>query len=173
MSKGSDKSGSYAEFFTTNSEYIALEKFISNAPDDLQSKISIESLDYGRRVRIQKSVPFPAYVTALPSSLQGYVSSVLEGITKVQEVTITTSGGKSSASAVKAASSATAAANLPSSTGTQRGTTSNISALSQNTTSTTATSSSSSTPNAATQPTGAMKVAGALAVGMIGLVAMA
>ncbi|MCJ1265962.1 hypothetical protein MMC22_005844 [Lobaria immixta] len=187
---------------TTEAEYIAVNKYFETASVDLQSELNKENVDFGGQLRTTNSVKLPAYITAIPSSLQGYMSSVLEDVAKVFEAAkITTAEGKSSATdestrpTFKTTSTITDTRSTMLSTGTQTGASSTcsgkqsnttssgsgssttaaptLSASSQNTTSTTATSSSSPTGNAATQPTGALSVVGALVFGVIGLVGMA
>lgn len=185
-----------------------MNEYIASASAGLRLEFFEENVDYVKQLRTTKSVQLPAYVTALPSSLQGYMSSILEGVANVIETAnITASEAKASATGesihttVKTNSTATDTGIFATSNGSQQGATNTTSGMqssanssvsgssitaaptlsasltsqssSQNTTSTTATSTSSSIDNAAIQPTGALRVVGALAVGVIGLVAMA
>ncbi|MCJ1469980.1 hypothetical protein MMC07_008625 [Pseudocyphellaria aurata] len=177
LSRLSENYGAYLATQSTQSEFVAVNEYLSSISPESQSEVVREDNSFINQLRTTQSAKLPAYVTALPSSLQDYASSFLEGAERVIDAAVMTSspssiGTQTSGTSVvtETQSSITSSASGSSITGAS---TLATQSSSQNTATTAGTSPSSSSPNAATQPTGALKVVGALAVGMIGLAVVA
>lgn len=69
---------SYQSSHTTDSKLSALNEYIASAPADFLFEFRKENSAYFGPFPNTGSVALPAYITALPSSLQGYVSLLEE-----------------------------------------------------------------------------------------------
>lgn len=182
---------SYEAQITTDPKYIAIDEYLSTGPTDLATEFSKENDAYNDQFPTTGSFELPALITALPSSLQSYASKVLEDEGNIIDGVVSANLG-SVASATETSPSATGQTRSStssndtktgSSTNTSKTGTANTSGASGSSTTQAPTgsgssashssSSSSSHNNAEAQPTAALKVMGALAVGVIGLAAVA
>ena len=179
---------SYQATVTTDPKYIAINEYLSSAPTSIVTEFDKENDAYFGSFPATGSVELPAHITALPSSVQSYASKVLqdEGNIIDEVVSANVGGGSSVTGKTPSATGKTRTSN-----DTQTGSSSNTSGAGPDNTSgasgslttpaptgsgssaSPSSSSSASGNNAEAQPTAALKVMGALAVGVIGLVAVA
>ncbi len=182
----SDELHSYRDSQSNIPEYTAYTNYIKTASLEAEER---------RFISGHKSTDVPAFVTSLPSSLQDYASSYLVGEASIIRdqptetypsehfasgrskllhsrpigtgatplpASVASGANSNSASSASRNSTTTAASALPlatSNTSTSHGSLSVI-------------ATPSSTPNVALQPTGAFRAAGALAVGVVGMLVL-
>lgn len=160
---------SYEATVTTNPTYIALNDYISSAPTDFAAEYSKEQDAYYNQFLTTGLVELPAQITALPSSLQSYASKFYEDEGNIIDEVVSAKVGSNDTQT--GSSGNTSRAGPKNTTGVSASLTTQ--ALTGSGSSTSPSTSSFLTGNAGAQPTAALKVMGALAVGVIGLAAVA
>lgn len=182
---------SYEATITADPKLIAINEYLSSAPTDLVTKFETEYDAYFDQFPTTGSVELPAHITALPSSLQSYASKVLQDEGNIIDEVVSANVGDESSTTEKSPSATGKTRSSTSSNDTQTRSSTKTSGAGPDNTSgasgslttqaptgsgssaSRSSSSSSTRNNAEAQPTAALKVMGALAVGVIGLVAVA
>ena len=160
---------SYEATVTTNPTYIALDDYILSAPTDFAAEFYKEQDAYYSQFPTTGSVELPAQITALPSSLQSYASKFYEDEGNIIDEVVSAKVGSNDTQT--GSSGNTSRAGPKNTTGVSGSLTTQT--LTGSGSSASPSSSSLLTGNAGVQPTAALKVMGALAVGVIGLAAVA
>lgn len=169
---------------TADDEFVAYQKF--RAEKTTGPLADVNEGQFNDQLKHIKDVDVAAFVTALPSSIQSYMRSYYAGKASIvdeiraAETPVKTAGEsassdkrttgthKTSTGTVTKTMIVTVSEGPARPAPTPSTTLSSSSIIAAN--DTTSPTSSSSTPNAASQPTGVLKAAGAVAVGLVGLI---